>query len=62
MNQELNSARIQPKKIAEDLEVKERAKLFGSLKGSKYVLLKAEESRSERQKEKLSITVASIGH
>lgn len=55
VNEELNSARIQQKKTAEALEVKERAKLFGSLKGSKYVLLKTEESLSQKQKEKLSI-------
>jgi transposase len=55
INEELNSARIQQKKTAEALETKERAKLFGSLKGSKYILLKTEESLSEKQKEKLSI-------
>ncbi len=42
VNEELNSAIIEQKKTAEALEVKERAKLFGSLKGSKYVLLKTE--------------------
>jgi transposase len=55
INEELNSARIQQKKTAEAIEAKERAKLFGSLKGSKYILLKTEESLSEKQKEKLSI-------
>ena len=39
---ELNQARIDQKKTAESLNVKERAKVFGSLKGSKYTLLKAE--------------------
>jgi transposase len=55
VNEELNQARIEQKKTAECLEIKERDKLFGSLKGSKYVLLKAEETLSERQKEKLTL-------
>jgi transposase len=54
VNEELNQARIEQKKTAEELEAKERAKLFGNLKGSKYVLLKAEESLSERQRKKLA--------
>ena len=49
----LNQARIEQKKTAATLKVKERAKLFGSLKGSKYTLLKAENKLLERQKEKL---------
>ena len=42
VHEELNQARIDQKKTAESLNVKERAKVFGSLKGSKYTLLKAE--------------------
>jgi transposase len=39
---ELNPAIIDPKKTASSLNVKEIAQAFGSLKGSKYTLLKAE--------------------
>ena len=53
IHSELNQARIDQKKVAESLNIKERAKLFGSLKGSKYVLLKAEPNLSPKQKEKL---------
>ena len=53
INEELNSARIAEKKTAESLNVQERAKLLGSLKGSKYTLLKAENKLSSQQKEKL---------
>jgi len=48
--EELNQARIDQKKTAESLNVKERAKVFGSLKGSKYTLLKAEKKLSQKQK------------
>lgn len=40
IHEELNQASIDKKKTAEALKVKERAKLFTSLKGSKYILLK----------------------
>ncbi|ELR97900.1 ISL3 family transposase [Gloeocapsa sp. PCC 73106] len=53
IHEELNQARIEQKKTAETLNAKERAKLFTSLKGSKYTLLKKEENLSEKQKEKL---------
>ena len=53
VHEELNQARIDQKKTAESLNVKERAKVFGSLKGSKYTLLKAENKLSKKQKEKL---------
>jgi transposase len=48
--EELNQARIAQKKAAESLQIKERAKLFNSLKGSKYTLLKAEDNLSNKQK------------
>ena len=48
--EELNQARIDQKKTAESLAAKERAKLFTSLKGSKYILLKAENNLSEKPK------------
>lgn len=53
IHEELNQARIDQKRTAEELNVKERAKLFGSLKGSKYTLLKAEDKLTPKQKEKL---------
>lgn len=53
VHEELNQARIEQKKTAELLKVKERVKLFGSLKGSKYTLLKAENKLSPKQKQKL---------
>ncbi|HEY9876196.1 MAG TPA: transposase [Candidatus Obscuribacterales bacterium] len=39
----------------ETLEVKQRSKLFGSLKGNKYTLLKIESKLSSKQKEKLKV-------
>ena len=42
------------KKTAEALKVTERAKLFTSLKGSKYILLKGAVKLSNKQKEKLN--------
>lgn len=60
VHEELNQARIDQKKAAESLNAQERAKLFGSLKGSKYTLLKAEAQLSLKQKEKLEqVKVAS---
>ena len=53
VHEELNQARIDQKKTAELLNQKERAKLFASLKGSKYTLLKAENKLSKQQKIKL---------
>lgn len=53
VHEELNKARIEQKKTAELLKSQKRAKLFASLKGSKYTLLKAENKLSNQQKEKL---------
>jgi transposase len=52
IHQELNSARINQKKVAEKLNVEERKKVFEILKGNKYTLLKAESKLTEKQKEK----------
>ena len=46
IHEELNQARIEPKKAASSLKAKERAKLLESLKGSKYTLLEAENDLS----------------
>lgn len=53
VHEELNKARISEKRTAETLKAKERAKLFTSLKGSKYTLLKRVDQLSSQQKEKL---------
>lgn len=53
LHEELNQGRIDQKKTAETLELKARAKLFSTLKGTKYVLLKRAENLSEKSKEKL---------
>ncbi len=53
LHQELNQARIDQKKTAESLEIKQREKLFSTFKGGKYVLLKREEDLNDKQKEKL---------
>lgn len=53
LHEEVNRVRIEQKKTAESLNLEEREKLFSSLKGSKYVLLKREENLKEEQKEKL---------
>ncbi|MFL9456742.1 hypothetical protein AB0759_02015 [Scytonema tolypothrichoides VB-61278_2] len=50
IHKELNQARIEQKTAAKSLKTKERAKLFYSLKGSKYTLLKAEDKLSNKQK------------
>jgi hypothetical protein len=42
LHEELNQAIIAQNKAAELLKIKETTKLFDSLKGSKYTLLKAE--------------------
>ncbi len=54
IHEELNQARIDKKKTAEALKIKEKAKLFTSLKGSKYILLKGAVKLSNKQKEKLN--------
>jgi transposase len=48
--EEFNQARIAKKKAAEALQVKEKTKFFESLKGSKYILLKAAIKLSDPQK------------
>ena len=48
--EELNQARIDKKKTASSLNAKEKAKVFGSLKGSKYTLLKAEKKLLNKHK------------
>ncbi len=53
LHQELNQARIEQKKTAESLEIKQREKLFSTFKGGKYVLLKREADLNNKQKEKL---------
>ncbi len=53
IHEELNQARIQQKVAAKSLNAKKRAKIFDSLKGGKYTLLKAEVKLSEQQKSKL---------
>ncbi len=50
IHEELNQARIDQKEVAQSLNVKEKVKLFSSLKGSKYILLKAEQNLSPPQK------------
>ena len=47
------------KKAAESLQIKDRAKLFNSLKGSKYTLLKAEDNLSNKQKKLKQVKDAS---
>ena len=54
LHEELNQERIEQKKTAEALGIKEKAQLLSTLKGTKYILLKREENLSERAKEKLS--------
>jgi transposase len=54
LHEELNQGRIEQKKTAEALEVQARAKLFSTIKGTKYILLKREENLSKESKEKLS--------
>lgn len=53
INEELNKARIDQKKTSEALSCKERAKLFRTLKGSKYTLLKTESKLSKKQRKEL---------
>jgi transposase len=55
IHEELNQARIAEKKTASSLNVELREKVFDSLKGNKYTILKAEENLTEKQKEKLDI-------
>ncbi len=53
VHEELNRARIAEKKIASELKAPEREKVFKSLKGNKFTILKAENKLTEKQKDKL---------
>ncbi|TWH39738.1 ISL3 family transposase [Dulcicalothrix desertica] len=53
IHQELNQARIDEKKTALELNVESREKVFDSLKGNKFTLLKAEDKLTDKQKDKL---------
>lgn len=54
IHQELNQARIDEKKTALELNIESREKVFDSLKGNKFTLLKAEDKLTEKQKDKLN--------
>jgi transposase len=54
IHEELNQARIAEKKAALELDVKSREKIFDSLKGNKYTILKAEDNLTDKQKIKLN--------
>jgi transposase len=53
IHEELNQARIAEKKTALELKVENREKVFDSLKGNKYIILKAEDNLTDKQKVKL---------
>lgn len=53
IHEELNQARIAEKKAALELNVESREKVFDSLKGNKYTILKAEDKLTDKQKIKL---------
>jgi transposase len=53
IHEELNQARIAEKKAASELNVESREKVFKSLKGNKYTILKAEDKLTDQQKIKL---------
>ncbi|GAB1544588.1 ISL3 family transposase [Scytonema sp. NUACC21] len=53
VHEELNQARIAEKKTASELNALERKKVFDSLKGNKFTILKAKNKLTEKQKEKL---------
>jgi len=53
IHQELNQARVDEKKTALELNVESREKVFDSLKGNKFTLLKAEDKLTDKQKNKL---------
>ncbi len=55
IHEELNQARIAEKKTASSLNIESRSKVFDSLKGNKYTILKAEDNLTKKQKEKLDI-------
>jgi len=53
VHEELNRARIAEKKTASELNLPQREKIFESLKGNKFTILKAEDKLTEKQKDKL---------
>ncbi|MDJ0738042.1 MAG: ISL3 family transposase [Nostocaceae cyanobacterium] len=53
IHDELNQATIAENKTASSLNIESREKVFDSLKGNKYTILKAENKLTEKQKEKL---------
>ena len=53
IHEELNQARIDEKKTALELNIESREKVFDSLKGNKFTLLKAESELTDKQKVKL---------
>ncbi|MEH1934429.1 MAG: ISL3 family transposase [Nostoc sp.] len=54
LHEELNQVRIAEKKIASELNTPEREKVFESLKGNKFTILKAENKLTEKQQNKLN--------
>ena len=54
VHEELNRAGIAENKIASELNAPERKKVFESLKGNKFTILKAENKLTEKQKDKLN--------
>ncbi|MCC5619760.1 ISL3 family transposase [Nostoc sp. CHAB 5836] len=55
IHEELNQARIAENQTALELKIEDREKVFDSLKGNKYIILKAEEHLTYKQKLKLNI-------
>jgi transposase len=55
IHEELNQAGIAEKKAALELNIESREKVFDSLKGNKYTILKAEDNLTDQQKIKLDI-------
>lgn len=53
IHEELNQTRIAEKKTALELNVEDRKKVFDSLKGNKFTILKAEYKLTDKQKIKL---------
>lgn len=53
IHQQLNQARVDEKKTALELNIESREKVFDSLKGNKFTLLKAEDKLTDKQKNKL---------
>jgi transposase len=53
INNELNQARISQFQVAQELGIKERARLMSNLKGQKYILLKNQDNLNEKELAKL---------